>query len=158
LIRNGADFEFFREADPLPELSNLPRPLVTYFGAIASWFDTDLLYDVAKSRPQYSFVVAGQIFNREISRLEGLSNVKLIGPRPYQQMPSLLASSDACIIPFKLNVVTHATDPVKLYEYLSQGKPVVSTPMDELRGFSDLIYLATPAEFADKLDQAVAER
>jgi len=73
-------------------------------------------------------------------------------------MPSLLAGFDVCMIPFLLNQVTHATDPVKLYEYLSQGKPVVATDMSELRAWSDFVYLARGSEeFATQLDVAVAE-
>jgi len=158
LIRNGADFEFFRTAEPLPELSGIRRPIVGYFGAIADWIDLDLVYEVAKSRPDYSFVLAGQVFSRDTSALQSLPNVRLLGSRPYEQMPSLLAGFDVCIIPFLLNQVTHATDPVKLYEYLSQGKPVVATDMSELRAWSDLVYLARGSEeFATQLDIAVAE-
>jgi GT2 family glycosyltransferase/glycosyltransferase involved in cell wall biosynthesis/SAM-dependent methyltransferase len=158
LVRNGADFEFFRAAEPLAELSTVPRPVVGYFGAIADWIDLDLVHEVATSRPQYSFVLAGQVFNRDVSALEALPNVRLLGSRPYEQMPTLLASFDVCIIPFKLNKVTHATDPVKLYEYLSQGKPVVATAMDELRAWEHLLYLSPDAaDFSVKLDAAVAE-
>jgi GT2 family glycosyltransferase len=82
----------------------------------------------------------------------------MLGARPYEQMPALLASFDVCVIPFLLNQVTHATDPVKLYEYLSQGKPVVATDMSELRQCASLLYLARgAAQFAGQLDAAVAE-
>jgi GT2 family glycosyltransferase/glycosyltransferase involved in cell wall biosynthesis len=158
LVRNGADFEFFRSAEPLPELSGRRRPVIGYFGAIADWIDLDLVYDVAKSRPDYSFILVGQVFGRDTSALESLRNVWLLGSRPYEQMAQLLAGFDVCIIPFLLNQVTHATDPVKLYEYLSQGKPVVATDMGELRACADLLYLARGSEqFAAKLDAAVAE-
>ena len=159
LARNGSDFNFFSTAEALPELSDVRRPIVGYFGAIADWIDLDLVCQVAASRPGYSFVLAGQVFGRDISGLESLANVRLLGSRPYDQMPRLLAAFDVCIIPFMLNQVTHATDPVKLYEYLSQGKPVVATDMSELRSWSDLLYLARGSEeFAQCLDRALAER
>jgi GT2 family glycosyltransferase/glycosyltransferase involved in cell wall biosynthesis/SAM-dependent methyltransferase len=158
LARNGADFAFFSHAAPLPELAGLPRPIVGYFGAIADWIDLDLVCRVARVRPQYTFVLAGQVFGRDISALKTLPNVRFLGSRPYEQMPALLAAFDVAIIPFLLNQVTHATDPVKLYEYLSQGKPVVATNMSELRAWSDIVYLATgDAEFCERLDAAVAE-
>ena len=158
LVRNGADFEFFRSAEALPELSRCQRPVVGYFGAIADWIDLELSYEVAKSRPDYSFVFVGQVFDRDTRALESLPNVRLLGSRPYEQMPRLLAGFDVCIIPFLLNQVTNATDPVKLYEYLSQGKPVVATDMSELRICSDLVYLARGSEqFAAQVDAAVAE-
>ena len=158
LVRNGADFEFFRIGAAQAGLADLPRPVVGYFGAIADWIDLDLIAEAAAARPQYSFVLAGQIFGRDTLALEALPNVRMLGPRPYQEMPSLLSSFDVCIIPFKLNQVTHATDPVKLYEYFSQGKPVVATDMEELRVWSDMLYLCSGAsEFCLKLDAAVAE-
>ncbi|MCI0666316.1 MAG: glycosyltransferase, partial [Acidobacteria bacterium] len=65
---------------------------------------------------------------------------------------------DACIIPFKINSITEATDPVKLYEYLSGGKPVVSVKLPELEPYSDHLYIAESAsDFASKLDEAVSE-
>src|SRR5579883_459562 len=158
LARNGADFDFFSSAQPLEGLRRDGEPVIGYFGAIADWIDLDLLYEVARSRPQYSFVLAGQVFDRDIRALEALPNVRFLGSRPYEQMPSLLAAFDVCIIPFKLNQVTHATDPVKLYEYLSQGKPVVATAMQELHSVAGLCWLAEGAvEFAQKLDEAVAD-
>jgi len=67
----------------------------------------------------------------------------MLGSRPYGDMASLLAAFDVCIIPFVLNQVTHATDPVKLYEYLAQGKPVVATDMAEIRRCGEIVRLAT---------------
>ena len=158
LVRNGSDFEFFRHASPAEELRDLHRPIIGYFGAIADWFDLELMCNVARSRPSYSFVLAGQVFGRDTGRLASLPNVRLLGSRPYEAMPSLLAAFDVCIIPFVLNRVTHATDPVKLYEYLSQGKPVVASDMAELRRCGDFVRLAAgPTEFAAELDLALAE-
>lgn len=158
LVRNGSDFEFFRQASPAEELRDLQRPIIGYFGAIADWFDLELVRNVARSRPSYSFVLVGQVFGRDTARLASLPNVRLLGSRPYEAMPSVLAAFDVCIIPFVLNQVTHATDPVKLYEYLSQGKPVVASGMAELRRCGDVVRLAGDStEFATQLDLALAE-
>jgi len=165
LVRNGVDFEFFSAARPMGRLAHLTRPVVGYFGAIAEWFDYDLLYEVARSRPQYSFVLIGgfgleeELRGKHITRLKELPNLHALGHKPYAEIPSYLADFDVCIIPFVLNQVTNATDPVKLYEYLSQGKPVVVTAMGELAQHTDLIYIASgPGDFGRKLDAAVAER
>jgi GT2 family glycosyltransferase/glycosyltransferase involved in cell wall biosynthesis len=164
LVRNGADFERFSAAQPEGALKDIRRPIVGYFGAIADWFDYNLYCEVAKSRPDYSFVLIGAFgleekpSHAEALRLAELSNVQLLGHKPYAEIPAYLAAFDVCTIPFVLNEVTKATDPVKLYEYLSQGKPVVATPMSELREAGELISIAATAEeFARAVDAAVHE-
>jgi polysaccharide pyruvyl transferase CsaB len=158
LARNGADYAFFAKARPNDLLAGIPRPVVGYFGAIADWIDLDLVYEVAARRPKYSFVLIGQVFGRDTSKLESLPNVRLLGNKPYADIPSYLYGFDACLIPFLLNQVTKATDPVKLYEYLSLGKPVVATAMAELQQCGDLLYIGRNVEdFAVKLDRALDE-
>ncbi|HUK15599.1 MAG TPA: polysaccharide pyruvyl transferase CsaB [Bryobacteraceae bacterium] len=159
LVRNGADYPFFAKAGPNHLLEGVARPVIGYFGAIADWIDLDLVHEVARSRPQYSFVLIGQVFGRDVAPLEALPNVRLLGNKPYADIPAYLHNFDACLIPFLLNQVTKATDPVKLYEYFSLGKPVVATDMAELRQCGDLLYIgADPGDFARKVDEAVAEK
>ena len=159
LARNGADYEFFSGGKSTNLLAGIPKPVVGYFGAIADWIDLDLIRNVAATRPQYSFVLIGQVFGRDMSALEALSNVYLLGNQEYALLPSFLADFDACTIPFLLNQVTQATDPVKLYEYFSQGKPVIATNMAELSQCGDLIYIGKgPDDFARRIDDALAER
>jgi GT2 family glycosyltransferase/glycosyltransferase involved in cell wall biosynthesis len=160
LIRNGVDFEYYvKRCRPNGLIDKGPDgPLVGYFGAIADWLDIELLTYVARQRPHYSFVLLGGIFDVDTSELEALSNVRLLGQQPYETMPQYLYHFDACLIPFKLNAITHATDPVKMYEYLSAGKPVVSTALSELQPFSDYVYLArNREEFLAELDTAIKE-
>ena len=84
--------------------------------------------------------------------------MRLLGSKSYADIPAYLYNFDACLIPFLLNQVTKATDPVKLYEYFSLGKPVVATDMAELAQCGDLLYIGHDAEdFAQKLDAAVSE-
>ncbi len=158
LVRNAVDYEFFQNARQTVLLDSTRHPVIGYFGAIADWIDLDLIERVARERPAYSFVLIGEVFGRDVSRLERLPNVRLLGDRPYAKMPSYLREFDVCIIPFLLNEVTAATDPVKLYEYLSLGHPVVTTNMAELQRCAGLIYFAANArEFVLRLDEALAE-
>ena len=158
LARNAADFDFFfPPATPAEALQQMPKPIVGYFGAIADWMDLDLVEAVARLRPNYSFVLIGKVFGRDVSRLSRLPNVFLLGNKEYSEIPSYLEGFDVCTIPFLVNQVTNATDPVKLYEYFSKGKPVVSTAMAELSYAADLVYIAHSAEeFANKIDLALA--
>ena len=158
LARNGADFDRFHAAGPNSILEDLPHPIVGYFGAIADWFDLDLMLQVARERPKYSFVLIGGVFGLDTRDLEDLKNVHVLGQQPYEKMPEYLRNFDACIIPFKVNAVTEATDPVKFYEFISQGKPVVSTTMPELYPYADLLYIASDAEeFISMIDAALRE-
>jgi GT2 family glycosyltransferase len=158
IIPNAADFDFFHNAAPSSTLEAIPRPVVGYYGAIADWFDVDLMAEVAVSRPQYSFVLIGEVTLDDIGKLKSLSNVHLLGEKPYRELPSYLRQFAACTLPFRMNQLTRAVDPVKIYEYLSQGKSVVSVPLPELSPLSELLYFAQgPAEFASQIDRAVAE-
>lgn len=159
LARNAADYDFYASrCQPNSLLANVKHPVVGYFGAIADWFDIDLLAEAAIRRLDYTFVLLGGVFDVDVSRLQSLPNVKLLGQQPYETMPHYLYHFDVCTIPFKINPITEATDPVKLYEYLSGGKPVVATQMSELDAYRDYIYLAENSEdFIQKLDVAIAE-
>ncbi len=159
LARNAVDYNFYQQRcqpnNLLPESKN---PVIGYYGAIANWFDVELMSYVATQRPQYTFILLGGIFDTDVSSLQVLPNVNLTGNQPYETMPQYLYHFDAAIIPFKINAVTEATDPVKLYEYLSGGKPVVAVAMPELQNYRDQIYIADDREdFLDKLDRALLE-
>lgn len=153
LVRNAADFQHFANPRGEAVITDVQRPVIGYFGAIASWFDVELLARAAASRPQYSFVLVGEVFDVELPKL---SNVHVLGPQPYDSMPEYLRAFDVCMIPFVVSDITAATDPVKFYEYLSQGKPVVSTPMPELEPYRELLYFAGD-DFAGAIDRALAE-
>lgn len=157
LARNGVDFAFYNQPHLAAGDLRVPKPVIGYFGAIADWMDLELVRSAALARPQYSFVMVGQVFRDDISSID-LPNVHLLGSKPYAEIPSYLEHFDVCVIPFVLNEVTKATDPVKLYEYLARGKPVVATAMAELAECGDLIYIAGDADdYAVQLDRAVAE-
>jgi glycosyltransferase involved in cell wall biosynthesis len=158
LIRNAADFHSFSADGPGALPPEIPRPVVGYYGAIAAWFDLNALREVARSRPQYSFVLIGQNYRDDIGRLRKLPNVFLLGEKRYRDLPSYLRDFDVCLIPFVPSALVKAVDPVKVFEYLSQGKPVVTAPMPELESLGDLVYFAKNSlEFAAQIDAALAE-
>lgn len=159
LARNAVDIDFYAERyRPNKVLTEIKHPVIGYYGAIADWFDLDLMANAARQRPNYTFVLIGGVFDVNISKLEALPNVRILGQQPYETMPEYLYHFDVCMIPFKINAITEATDPVKLYEYLSAGKPVVSVALPELEPLSEYIYTAADAgDFVVQLDLAVAE-
>ena len=165
LVRNAVLFDVFCRAARHEILDEFPRPIIGYFGGIAPWLDFDLICTVARERPNYTFIFVGGVgpcedaVRKELDKLKSSPNIHLLGHKAYPEIPSLLAGFDVCAIPFRLSDVTMATDPVKLYEYFSQGKPVVATGMGELEQVRDLLYIANDAaQFADQLDSAVHEQ
>ncbi len=158
IIRNAADVEHF--ASPPKQLAiEGSRPVVGYFGAISSWFDSQLVAEIAARYPEWDFVLVGSTYEADIQPLQEAPNVSLLGEVPYEALPGYLHAFDVCIIPFLLSDLIRCTNPVKLYEYLSAGKPVVSTDLPELRHFEDLVHVAdSPDEFSAKLQVAMDER
>jgi|SRR5581483_3282827 len=109
----------------------------------------DLLVSLARTRPDWSFALVGPIGagdpSTDVSALSGLSNVHLLGARPYEGLPAVLRAADAAIIPYAVNDLTTSVFPMKVYEYLAAGLPVVATPLPSLRGV-DGIAVADGAE------------
>ena len=158
LIPNGADFDFFCDAPANSLLKLISQPIIGFYGAIAEWIDVDLMQAVARLRPNYSFVMIGPVLLEGIDEFKNLPNVHLPGEKPYRELPGYLRQFAVCTLPFRMNQLTRSVDPVKVYEYLSQGKPVVSTPLPDLVPISGLLYFAEePEEFARQIDLALAE-
>jgi glycosyltransferase involved in cell wall biosynthesis len=140
---------------PVAEIAGARRPCAIYAGALEAWFDAALVRDTARLLPRWSFVLVGPARAR-LREIEGLPNVRLLGPRPYASLPALFAGADAGIVPFRLTPMTHAIHPIKVYEYLAAGLPVVSTPMQETAAMGAPLALAAGAEeFARALETAL---
>ncbi|GAF26379.1 predicted glycosyltransferases [Moorella thermoacetica Y72] len=162
LVPNACEFEHFSVSFKTQphEIAHLSRPIIGYYGAISDWFDTELVAAMARLKPDWSFVLIGNTFGANLTPFTGLKNVHLLGEKPYSELPAYLHAFDACIIPFKRTPLTEATNPVKFYEYLSAGKPVVSVHLPEVALYEaeKLVYLAsTPDEFVEKIIRALQE-
>lgn len=156
---NGVDLEHFNPDFVIssPELDRYQRPLIGYHGAIATWFDGELLAQVSRLRPQYDFVLIGPLADERVkSALDALPNVHLLGPVPYDHLPPYIAGFDACILPFRVNSLTNAVRPLKVLECLAMRKPIVATPLDEIRDWPGVVLAADPQQFVEAIDSAVA--
>lgn len=159
LLPNAADFDHFYVARSAERTNAERRPVIGYYGAIAEWFDAELVAEAARKRPEWRFILIGSTFGADLRSLEGLANVELLGERPYDELPTYLATFDVALIPFLRNELTHATNPVKFYEYLSAGKPVVAVSLPELEPYHDLFYpVHARDEFVPAIEAALAER
>ncbi len=159
LAKNAVDVQhyhtFYKENELL---AGLDHPIIGYFGALAAWADVPLLEKIVDTFPHAQIVLAGGVFDIDLENLRKRPNVHLLGQRPYEEMPQLLWHFDVCMIPFQINDITHATNPVKLYEYFYSGKPVVAPALHELEPFREECYLAESHEaFLDGLDRALKE-
>jgi glycosyltransferase involved in cell wall biosynthesis len=162
-LPNGIDFSRFADAGTLPvppELRGLPRPIAVYVGSLEYWFDFAVLAEVARLRPAVSFVVIGpeSAGSRAFPPRE---NVHFLGSRPYTQIAAYLGHADVGMIPFDVRnheALVSRVNPLKLYEYLAVGLPVVATDWDELRRIdSPAILCSGPAEFVAGIDRALSD-
>ncbi len=159
LVPNGVDVDSFAQAafdsGGLPaDLAQIPRPRIGFVGNIAEWVDIDLLMNIAREHPSWHFVMVGP-YQREAER-PAAANLHWIGTRPYVSVPDYVAGCDVGIIPFKQSRLTECVDPLKLYEYLAAGRPVVSTPMPRAQEFSGLVEIAdTPSSFSQAIERAL---
>ena len=158
IVPNATDFDHFNEAGPLRPLDKLKGPIIGYYGAISDWFDVEMVHHAAQARPDWQFVLVGDTFGADVSKLKRLGNVHLPGEQPYAAIPSYLHQFDVAIIPFKLSPLTESTNPVKFYEYLSAGKPVVAVELRELEPYRDYFYeVRSKEEFVTQIEKALKE-
>ena len=145
IVRNGTEFEHFHQAYGR-KIKN-EKPIIGYYGAIAEWFDLKKVCYLAEKMPQCDIVLIGHVSAGE-KQLKKYANIKLLGEKPYQELPEYLKEFDVCLIPFDTSTdLIKATNPVKFYEYLSAGKKVVSTEIPELAPFKDqYVYMANDNE------------
>lgn len=156
VVRNAADVEFFG-GQALPATRRL-RPVIGYFGAIAEWFAIEWLVTCARAHPEWDFVLIGEIAGADITSAKALKNIAFLGEKPYRELPKHLSGFDVAIIPFKMSKLIECVNPVKLYEYMSQGKSVVSCAMPEVIASTDLAYIAhDEADFERQIVRALAE-
>jgi GT2 family glycosyltransferase/glycosyltransferase involved in cell wall biosynthesis len=146
LIRNACDFEHFSNKPEGIYSDSKKRRIIGYYGAIANWLDLDLIESVALHFTNHCILLIGADTVGAQLRLAHLNNVVFIGEVPYSNLPFYLYAFDVAILPFKIIPLTLATNPVKVYEYLAAGRPVVSVNLPETTAFNNLIGVANSAE------------
>jgi glycosyltransferase involved in cell wall biosynthesis len=143
-----------------PDLEALPRPRVGYVGAVNDKVDFGLLREAARRRPHWSVVLVGPWAVREDADAFALRDTALVhflGKRDVSQVPSYVASLDVCLMPYKLNEWTQHINPLKMYEYLAAGRPVVSTRIPAVEPFAEWIDVAEGADaFVEAVEKALA--
>ncbi len=162
----GVDQGFFlSEAPDFPEdLKDIPSPRIGFTGAISGYkVDVGMLVEAAGRYPDVSFVLIGPVGAgdpfTDISRLRALSNVYLLGPRDHVGLPGYLYHMDALMLPSPDTPTMVSSFPVKMFEYLATGKPILARAQEPLRKYDSLVHLAeSTSDFLDGIDEVLNER
>lgn len=167
VVPNAADIELFMKADleetPLAEdIKGIPQPIIGFVGMIEEWTDLDLMFAVAKAHPEWSLVLVGPIGigadKEKINKLKSLENVYFLGRKPAEELPTYLKAFSVCINSFRKTKLTKNVSPLKFYEYMATGKPIVSVDMPGVRQFKEIIYITDDEqEFMQAIEKALTE-
>ncbi|MBA64841.1 MAG: hypothetical protein CMG55_03470 [Candidatus Marinimicrobia bacterium] len=159
-IPNGVDIDHFKSTQSTAikiheNLSSFSKPIIGYVGTIFRWINQDWIKYAAINNKNFNFIFIGPI-TTNISKLEGISNIYFLGPKPYSELPSYLKAFSIATIPFVIDGVTLKASPIKFYEYLSAGIPIVSTDLPDLKDFDKIVTLVKNKEkFSDSLVQVI---
>ncbi|MEA2420585.1 MAG: hypothetical protein QOE60_2791 [Thermoleophilaceae bacterium] len=163
---NVADTERFAtalEVGPVdPAIAALAGPRIVFTGAVvATKLDLDLLEGIARARPDWAIALVGPVGagdpRTDISRLRSLPNVHLLGSRTYAALPSVLRGADVALVPYAINELTRSVFPMKVFEYLAAGLPVVTTPLPALADTNGVVIAADAQATVAAIERALAE-
>ncbi len=162
-VPHGVDWQLFQKTISqtltIPDdIAKLKKPIIGYYGFISEdWIDFELLKLIAKTYPDYSVVLIGRS-KIDLSKIFTEPNIHFLGVRPFESLPSYNSAFDVSIIPFCINDLTKSSNPLKLFEYLSSGLPVVTVDIPEVHKYQKLIYIAENREdFVKKIKIALEE-
>jgi glycosyltransferase involved in cell wall biosynthesis len=163
---NVADTERFATALQVgrvdPAIAALPGPRLVFTGAVvATKLDLALIEGVARARPGWTIALVGPVGagdpRTDISTLDSLPNVHLLGARPYAALPEVLRGADVALVPYAINDLTSSVFPMKVYEYLAAGLPVVTTPLPALAETTGVIVAGDAPATVAAVERALAE-
>jgi glycosyltransferase involved in cell wall biosynthesis len=149
LVRNAVNYENFAQIKNLAqpaEIKQLSKPIVGYYGALANWVDWELISLLALKNPSVSFVFVGPVIGMNAQDLPQLPNLYFLGRKPYSDLINYAQWFNVCIFPFKKTSMTMYVNPVKVYEYLAMGKPVVATDIPEIVEMGPIVSAAKDSE------------
>lgn len=158
-IPNGCAIDQFQSEieAPVPrEFQGHDGPIILYSGAWADWIDIDLVEKIARAFPEAMVAIVGAEFNASVN--QSIPNICYIGHRSYENLPAYIRNSTVCIIPFLINSITIAANPIKVYEYLAANKLVVSTDLPEVQNMPGVQIASTHDQFLEYLESILESR
>ena len=154
LFENAVD-SFFINNEPTKIIKNT-KPKIGYVGWITERTDLQLIEYLAKKRPDWTIVVAGPQYSKISQELLSIKNIFFTGQVPYKEVPTLIRSFDVCIIPHKDNDYSRSMSPLKLYQYLASGVPIVSTNVAGISEYKTCVQIANNYdEFVSAIDYVI---
>lgn len=161
----GVDFDNnIRESDfgkqeKFQFILNKKKPIIGYYGALAKWFDYDLIIRLAKEREEYEIVLIGMDYDGSYDKsgLDKYHNISYLGIVNYDELINYSIHFDVCIVPFIKNDITDSTSPIKIFEYMALGKPIVTTNIRECLKYKSCIVSKNSNEFIENIDRALNE-
>ena len=163
-IPNGVDIDLFNPECYLDEslqddMKNLPRPILGFSGSIGKWVDVELLIQVSRRYEEVSIVIIGlNEKNPNIHKLQHLDNVHFLGMKSREEVPQYISGFDVCLMPFNRTEVGKGLLPLKMFEYLALGKPVVAISSEVLEQFEEVLYLADDNDaFVQGIENAMVD-
>lgn len=145
LIPNGCDFNYFKRARSNqlapPDLPQLKGAVIGYLGAVASWCDLELLDELAQVFPDCNLLIIGPLYN--VHNIPLRPNIHWLGYKAYEELIYYASYFDVGIIPFKQTDMTAAVNPIKMWEYMAMGIPVVTTALPETQKYKEDIYFSS---------------
>jgi glycosyltransferase involved in cell wall biosynthesis len=163
LFPSSIDFAHFAAArraqsDP-DDQALIPHPRIGFFGVLDERLNRELIRELAAARPEWHFVLIGPVVKIREDQLPRSANLHYLGLKSYAELPRYLANWDVAMLPFAQNASTKFISPTKTPEYLAAGKPVVSTPIqDVIRPYEELGLVRISAdanEFAEAISQSL---
>jgi glycosyltransferase involved in cell wall biosynthesis len=140
-----------------PRKGDHEHPTIGFVGSITEFTDLELVAELARARPSWSFVLVGPA-RVPVRALRAVPNVTIAGERDHDEVHGFLASFDAAIVPYRVTPAIEVASPLKVHEYLAYGLPVVSVDIPEVRALVPRVELAhDTATFLAALDRAVAK-
>ncbi len=164
-VPNGVAMDWLTPAVNAPRAASERRKTVGFVGTLNRNVDFELLLATARRLPDVTLRIVGSVVSKltqeqqvALETLKRLSNVQMLGFRPPRELFGHIAKFDVCLLPFLDNEWISHSDPIKFYQYLALGKPVVTTPVPAARRYRGLCYVAaSPAAFASSIDAALGE-
>ncbi|MBE6643393.1 MAG: glycosyltransferase family 1 protein [Ruminococcaceae bacterium] len=163
LATNGVNIDdFISENTEIPEklvpIKEKYKKIICYYGALAVWFDYELLKKCALAYPDYAFILIGIKYDEAIDKsgILDIENVIYIGKVQYNQLINYTKHVDLLTIPFLVNEITESTSPVKLFEYMATQKPILTTAMKECKKYESVIIGEDHDDYVRKIDSTIA--
>lgn len=158
-LENAIDEMFIKSPSNMPCRNGGARPRLGYVGWITQRTDLNLLAFIAKERPGYDIIIVGpheNVINMEEFGLTQLKNVYIENAIPYNIVPEFLTTIDVCLIPHRDTLYSRSMNPLKIFQYLASGRPIVSTPIAGVGRWDGMISVAENyREFVDKIDDVI---